>query len=133
MITQTAISAKIDSDLLQELDEECRLYGGTRNRRINNAIRLHLETEDKERYRAYHASCGSMVDLDNQYTAEKYILDNMTDYEVFTIDNIRKALRLDRFKTIMRLLRIGIADYQQKYSSYMPQQKEGGNDNENKK
>lgn len=121
MITQKAISAKIDADLLQELDEECRLYGGTRNRRINNAIRLHLDTEDKERYRAYHASCGSMDDLDKQWTTEKYILDNMTEYEVFTIDNIRKVLRLDRVQTIMRLLRIGIADYQQRYPQYLKQ------------
>lgn len=119
MITQKAISAKIDADLLQELDEECRLYGGTRNRRINNAIRLHLDTEDKERYRSYHASCSFIVDLDKRCTAEKYILNSMTDYEAFTIENIGKTLRLDRFETIMRLLRAGIADYQRRPFSYL--------------
>lgn len=119
MITTKAISAKIDADLLQELDEECRLYGGTRNRRINNAIRLHLDTEDKERYRAYHASCGSMGDLDRQWAAEQYILDNMTDYEVFTIENIAKTLQRDKLGTIMRLLRAGIEDYQRRPFSYL--------------
>ena len=119
MITTKAISAKIDADLLQELDEECRLYGGTRNRRINNAIRLHLETEDKERYRAYHASCGSMGDLDRQCTAEKYILDNMTDYEIRKLENIGKVLRIDRFGTIMRLIREGIEDFQRRPFSYL--------------
>lgn len=119
MITTKAISAKIDADLLQELDEECRRYGGTRNRRINNAIRLHLDTEDKERYRAYHASCGSMADLDKRCTAEKYILNSMTDYEALTLENIGKNLRLDRFNTIMRLLRGGIADYQRRPFSYL--------------
>lgn len=119
MITQKAISAKIDADLLHELDEECRMYGGTRNRRINNAIRLHLETEDKERYRAYHASCGSISDMDRQCAAEKYILENMAEYEVFTIDNIAKVLRLDRFGTIMRLLRSGVEDYQRRPFSYL--------------
>lgn len=119
MITTKAISAKIDSDLLQELDEECRLYGGTRNRRINNAIRLHLETEDKERYRAYHASCGSMGDLDRRWTTEKYILDNMTDFEIRKLENIGKVLKLDRTGTIMRLIREGIEDFQRRPFSYL--------------
>lgn len=119
MITTKAISAKIDADLLQELDEECRLYGGTRNRRINNAIRLHLETEDKERYRAYHASCGSMCDLDSKYTTEKYILDNMKNYEIRKLDNIGKVLQLDMFGTIMRLIREGIEDFQRRPFSYL--------------
>ena len=119
MITTKAISAKIDAALLQELDEECRLYGGKRNCRINNAIRLHLETEDKERYRAYHASCGSIVDLDRQWTTERFILDNMTDYEIRKLNNIGKVLHLDRFGTIMRLVREGIEDFQRRPFSYL--------------
>lgn len=119
MITQKAISAKIDADLLQELDEECRLYGGTRNRRINNAIRLYLDNEDKQRYRAYHASCGFMVDLDQQCTAEKYILKNLTDYETLTVENITKTLQRDMFNTIMLLVRAGIADYQKRPFAYL--------------
>lgn len=119
MITTKAISAKIDADLLQELDEECRLYGSTRNRRINNAIRLHLDTEEKERYRANHASCGSMGDVDRQWTTEKYILDNMTDFEIRKLDNIGKALKLDRTGTIMRLIREGIEDFQRRPFSYL--------------
>lgn len=119
MITTKAISAKIDADLLQELDEECRLYGVTRNRRINNAIRLLLDTEDKERYRAYHASCGSITDMDRRWAAEKYILDSMTDFEARKLENIGKTLRLDRFGTIMRLIREGIEDFQRRPFSYL--------------
>ena len=110
MITTKAISAKIDADLLQELDEEVSAHFWEEE---------HHKTEHKERHRAYHASCGSMGDLDRQCTAEKYILDNMTDFEARKLDNIGKVLRLDRFGTIMRLIREGIDDFQRRPFSYL--------------
>ena len=49
MITQKAISLKINTDLLQELDEETRLSWYKRNAHINKAISLYLEFLDLRR------------------------------------------------------------------------------------
>lgn len=49
MITQKAISAKIDTSLLAELDEEVALGWRKRNWHINQAIRLWLEVQDLNR------------------------------------------------------------------------------------
>lgn len=49
MITQKAISLKINTDLLQELDKETRLGWTKRNSHINKAISLYLEFLDLRR------------------------------------------------------------------------------------
>lgn len=49
MITQKPISLKIDTWLLQELDEEVRLGYRKRNWHINQAIELYLEVKDLNR------------------------------------------------------------------------------------
>lgn len=49
MVTQTAISLKIDTGLLQDLDEEVRLGWRKRNNLINQAISLYLEVQDLNR------------------------------------------------------------------------------------
>lgn len=55
MITQKPISLKIDTELLQKLDEEVRLGWGKRNWHINQAIALYLEVQDlNRRLKCYH-------------------------------------------------------------------------------
>lgn len=49
MVTQKPISLKIDTELLQELDEEVRLGWRKRNCIINRAIALYLEVQDLNR------------------------------------------------------------------------------------
>lgn len=49
MVTQKPISLKIDTELLQELDEEVRLGWRKRNCLINQAIALYLEVQDLNR------------------------------------------------------------------------------------
>lgn len=49
MITQKAISAKINCDLLRDLDEEVRLGYSKRNSIINSAVRLYLLYIDTRR------------------------------------------------------------------------------------
>lgn len=49
MVTQKPISLKIDTELLQELDEEVRLGWRKRNCIINKAIRLYLSLQDCRR------------------------------------------------------------------------------------
>jgi len=50
MITQKAISLKIDTKLLEDLDAEARLGWKKRNAHINEAIRLYLLIKDKRRF-----------------------------------------------------------------------------------
>lgn len=49
MVTQKPISLKINTELLQELDEEVRLGWRKRNCIINQAIRLYLSLQDCRR------------------------------------------------------------------------------------
>lgn len=49
MVTQTPISLKISTDLLEELDKEARLGWTKRNGHINRAIRLYLQLQDLRR------------------------------------------------------------------------------------
>ena len=49
MITQKPISLKIDTSLLQDLDDEVRLGCRKRNWHINQAIALYLEVQDLNR------------------------------------------------------------------------------------
>lgn len=50
MVNQTAISLKIDSWVLQELDKEVAASGKRRNRIINEAIALYIKYQDARRY-----------------------------------------------------------------------------------
>lgn len=49
MVTQKPISLKIDTSLLQDLDDEVRLGWRKRNWHINQAISLYLEVQDLNR------------------------------------------------------------------------------------
>lgn len=49
MVTQKPISLKIDTWLLQDLDEEVRLGYGKRNYIINRAIKVYLTLQDCRR------------------------------------------------------------------------------------
>lgn len=49
MRTQTPISVRINSYLLDELDKEARLGYQNRNQLINNAVRFFLEMKDEQR------------------------------------------------------------------------------------
>ena len=49
MVTQKAISARIDKKLLEELDLEVSIGTGNRNKIINDAIRLYIDYLDTVR------------------------------------------------------------------------------------
>lgn len=62
MITQKAISLKINTDLLEDLDKETRLGWIKRNGHINRAISLYLETQDlRRRVRACPQSRDGLI------------------------------------------------------------------------
>lgn len=59
MVTQKAISLKIDYELLEGLDSECATGWRKRNSHINEAVRFYLELLDtRRRVRSY----GSIED-----------------------------------------------------------------------
>lgn len=49
MINQKAISAKLNYDVLKMIDDEARVTWKSRNRIINDAIRLYCDHEDLRR------------------------------------------------------------------------------------
>ena len=53
MITQTPISLKIDSTLLEKLNDEARDTWKSRNKLINEAVEMYLELKDAQRYQRY--------------------------------------------------------------------------------
>lgn len=50
MITQTPISLKIDTALLEKLNDEARNTWMSRNKLINEAVEMYLELKDAQRY-----------------------------------------------------------------------------------
>lgn len=52
MITQKAISAKLEHEVLEELERESFTSGKKKNRIINDAIRMYVDMQDLKRYLA---------------------------------------------------------------------------------
>lgn len=52
MITQKAISAKIEYGVFEELERESFTSGKKKNRIINDAIRMYVDMQDLKRYLA---------------------------------------------------------------------------------
>lgn len=68
MVTQKAISARIDKKLLEELDLEVSIGTGTRNKIINDAIRQYLDFMDTQR------KCAVISDLQGRYAERELFL-----------------------------------------------------------
>lgn len=49
MVKQKPISVKMEYDILEALDEECRTGWMKRNRHINEAVRFYLDLKDTQR------------------------------------------------------------------------------------
>lgn len=54
MINQKALSLKLDVSVLEELDKEVQVTWKSRNRIINDAVRLYLDTLDTQRRARAH-------------------------------------------------------------------------------
>lgn len=73
MVTQKAISLKIDTELLQELDAECAVSYRKRNWHINRAIHVYLALLDSRR----HYQCTDNKDR----VFKRFIQDYYPEYE----------------------------------------------------
>lgn len=79
MVTQKPISLKIDTELLQELDEEARLGWRKRNCIINQAIALYLSLQDCRRRVKCIGDPDAKVD-EVYYWLERYFPEAVPEY-----------------------------------------------------
>lgn len=68
MVTQKAISARIDKKLLQELDLEVAIGTGNRNRLINDAVRMYMDYLDTVR----------AFNVEEDFSEKIYLIDSFT-------------------------------------------------------
>lgn len=73
MITQKAISAKLDLDALEMIDEEANVGRKSRNRIINDAIRLYCNNQDLRRKIREHGRGSEAARLAAANFLKKYV------------------------------------------------------------
>lgn len=77
MITQKPISLKIDSELLEKLDQEVLLGWKKRNACINEAIAVWLELKDAKRHEKYANSVGENACQESLRFIKKHLVHNV--------------------------------------------------------
>lgn len=77
MITQKPISLKINSELLEQLDQEVELTWKKRNAVINDAIAFYLEYKDAYRHEKYANSVGENACQESLAFIKKYLVHNV--------------------------------------------------------
>lgn len=63
MVNQKPISVKMEYDILEALDEECRTGWMKRNRHINEAVRFYLDYKDTRRWMRIYGSSDAAKKL----------------------------------------------------------------------
>lgn len=110
---QTAISAKIDDDVMEMVDAECHCSGIKRNRLINLALRWYIEELDEARR-----------DVCNEKKNEKYILNvdisDLTTGELEMLDHICRGFGCEKEVIVKHLVRMMLHDYDKNPYKYMP-------------
>lgn len=110
---QTAISAKIDNNVMDMVDKECNASGVKRNRLLNLALKWYLEELDNARRMV--AECQN---------PDKYILNiDMSTLPVGELDKFRhicSGFGCDAPTLIMHVVRIMLEDYDKNPYRWMP-------------
>lgn len=86
MITQTPISLKIDSSLLEKLNEEANTTWKSRNKLINEAVEMYLELKDAQRYQRYQDKTERKVSKEALMFIKRYLVPNV-QYFLDVIDH----------------------------------------------
>lgn len=86
MITQTPISLKIDSAVLERLNEEAEHSWKSRNRLINEAVIAYLELLDAQRYQRYQDKTDRKVSEQALRFIKKHLVPNV-QYFLDVIDH----------------------------------------------
>lgn len=80
MITQTPISLKIDTALLEKLNEEALGTWKSRNKLINEAVETYLELKDAQRYQLYHDKTDRKVSEQALRFIKRHLVRNVQYY-----------------------------------------------------
>lgn len=119
MITQKAISVKMDATTLEELDRECYYNGKKRNRVINDAVEHYMHHLDKVREDSYWKNMRPEA-VDERYRKlGKYILCNLTDEENGKTRYIASCAGVEREQAILLLIRRGLEEFDKRPFSYL--------------
>lgn len=86
MITQTPISLKIDSALLDKLNAEAQDTWKSRNKLINEAVEMYLELKDAQRYQRYQDKTDRKVSEQALRFIKRYLVPNV-QYFLDVIDH----------------------------------------------
>lgn len=77
MITQTPISLKIDSALLEKLNAESQDTWKSRNKLINEAVEVYLELLKAQRYQRYENTTDKKVCREALLFIKKHLVHNV--------------------------------------------------------
>lgn len=86
MITQTPISLKIDSAVLDKLNQEAEHTWKSRNKLINEAVEMYLELMDAQRYQRYQDKTDRKVSEQALRFIKKHLVPNV-QYFLDVIDH----------------------------------------------
>lgn len=86
MITQTPISLKIDSAVLERLNEEAKDSWKSRNKLINEAVEMYLELMDAQRYQRLQDTQDRKVCKEALMFIKRYLVPNV-QYFLDVIDH----------------------------------------------
>lgn len=86
MITQTPISLKIDSAVLERLNQEAEHTWKSRNKLINEAVIMYLELMDAQRYQRYQDKTDRKVSEQALRFIKRYLVPNV-QYFLDVIDH----------------------------------------------
>lgn len=119
MITQKAISVKMDAVTLEELDRECYYNGKKRNRVINDAVEHYMKYLDKVREDGYWKNMVPEASDERCLKLGKYILDNLTDEELEHISFSAKGFGCEEEYLIYRFVVGALVDFSKRPFSYL--------------
>lgn len=86
MITQTPISLKIDTAVLEKLNEEANTTWKSRNKLINEAVEMYLELIDAQRYQRLQDKTDRKVSEQALRFIKRYLVPNV-QYFLDVIDH----------------------------------------------
>lgn len=119
MITQKAISAKLDYATAEMLEQEAYATGVSKNRILNKAIMHYIETLDTQR----RARCGqgAASDAADPVAMElgKYILNNLTYGQQQDAHFIAQGLGCSLQHLFSSIITRGLEDYKKRPFSYL--------------
>lgn len=115
--TQRAISARIDHEVICELDLECAASGQTRNGVINKAVHWYLRELDDAR--RLHCSNVYTGDADASYSHERLFTNRLTCQQLSKLHHICASLNVSVDELVERLLERLLESYDDRPMLYL--------------